>query len=411
MWPANDLGLPSRLVPIARLLADRGHEVAMFNPSPAPASLIADAGLKNLPIPATFPAPPMPDLDLACSAWDAEVLLACCYVDEEFVKAMTAMYVGMLREYAPDVVVDSFELIACLAAQITKVPLATVLQGSFHPKSAGFFWWKPERPENLPSAAPTVNKVAGMYGLAPEPRCLNRMAGDCCFIVGTPETDPLTADANVEYVGPILWQRAKVALPDWVTSLGREKPLIWIYSGNPRYGGSAATTPADSIVVIRTAIAALADAPVNVVLTTGFQEIPPEIGKLPANFHHAAYLPGIAMAERCDLMVHHGGHGSSMAGLMAGRPAVIIPTISEREGNARRVTSLGAGEIVMPSESADGEKQVDVADFREKVERVLREPEYRKSAERVAESIRKYGGAPEAADRIEKMANAARRSA
>ena len=28
--PANDLGLPTRMVPIARALADRGHEVAVF---------------------------------------------------------------------------------------------------------------------------------------------------------------------------------------------------------------------------------------------------------------------------------------------------------------------------------------------------------------------------------------------
>ena len=32
MLPANDLGPPTRLVPIARALADRGHEVAVFNP-------------------------------------------------------------------------------------------------------------------------------------------------------------------------------------------------------------------------------------------------------------------------------------------------------------------------------------------------------------------------------------------
>ena len=35
MMLANDLGLPTRLVPIARELADRGHEVAMFNPAQA----------------------------------------------------------------------------------------------------------------------------------------------------------------------------------------------------------------------------------------------------------------------------------------------------------------------------------------------------------------------------------------
>jgi hypothetical protein len=51
MMPANDLGLPTRLVPIARALADRGHGVAVFSPAPVPATLIDDAGLKNLPMP------------------------------------------------------------------------------------------------------------------------------------------------------------------------------------------------------------------------------------------------------------------------------------------------------------------------------------------------------------------------
>jgi UDP:flavonoid glycosyltransferase YjiC (YdhE family) len=403
MWPANDLGLPSRLLPIARLLADRGHEVAMYNPAPAPSNLIASAGLQNLPALMPPVAPPMPDLNEAHSAWDAEHLLAPFYKDQQFVKAMTDLYVRMIQDYAPDVVVDSFELFACLAARVAKVPLVSVLQGSFHPASRGFFWWKSERPQNLPSASETVNNVALLYGLAPKPRSVDWLAGDCCLIVGTPETEQLPANAKVDYVGPIVWQNSTMVLPEWVTALDHGQPLVWIYSGNPRYAG--APTPIDSIVVIRTAIAALAEAPVHVVLTTGYQELPAEFGNLPANFHHAAYLPGMAMAQRSNLMVHHGGHGSVMTGLLAGTPAVIIPTISEREGNARCVAALGAGEVVLPSTGIDGEKQVDVAEFRAKVERVLHEPAFRTSAQRVAESMRKYGGAREAADRIERLAN------
>lgn len=405
MLPANDLGLPTRLVPIARTLSDRGHDVAIFNPSPAPAKLIADAGLKNLPMP---PGPiPEPTMDLVevSKTWDVEHMLAAFYADENYVRAMTAVYLDLIREEAPDVVVDSFDLLACLAARALHVPLATVLQGSFHPASRGFLWWEAERPSKLPSAAAVVNKVAAEYGLAPEPRCVDRLAGDFCMIVGTPETEPLPASANVSYVGPILWQRANAVLPDWVASLSREQPLIWVYSGNPRYAGPGVATPIDSIVVIRAAIAALGDGPVQVVLTTGHQEFPPELGRLPSNFHHAAYLPGVAMAERCDLMVNHGGHGSVMTGLMAGTPAVIIPTITERECNARRMVALGAGEIVMPSPGTEGEKQIDVADFGAKVHRVLNEPSYRVSAQRVADSMRKYGGAKEAADRLEAFAN------
>src|SRR5208337_5566970 len=197
--------------------------------------------------------------------------------------------------------------------------------------------------------------------------------------------------AGVTHIGPILWQRDNATLPDWVLTLRHDQPVIWVYSGNPRYAD--APTPIDSIVVIRAAIAALADAPVQVVLTTGYQDIPKELGTLPANFHHAAYVPGLAMAEHCDLMVHHGGHSSVMTGLSAGTPAVIVPTITERESNARRLVALGAGEIVMPADGLNGEKTIDASEFGAAVLRVLKDPAYRRSAQRVSESMQGYGGA------------------
>jgi MGT family glycosyltransferase len=401
MLPANDLGLPTRLLPIARLLADRGHEVAVFNPAPAPAKLIEETGLKNLPMPARDSPPMLGDFAQLSRAWDVEHFFACVFSDEAFVRAQTAIHVDLIRDYEPDVVIDSFGPFGCLAARILHVPLASVLQGNIHPQSAGFLWWAGERPRSLPSAAPVFNKVAAEYGVAPVGRCVDLLAGDLSLIVGTAETDPVSATANVTHIGPIIWQRGNASLPEWVGALTPGKPVVWVYSGNPRYAG--VPTPIDSIVVIRAAIAALSDAPVHVVLTTGYQEVPEEIGVLPANFHHAAYLPGLAMAKHCDLMVHHGGHSSVMTGLSAGTPAVIIPTITERESNARRLAALGAGEIVMPLDAADGEKHIDVAEFSAKVHRVLNEPAYRRSARSVANSMRQLGGAQEAADRIERL--------
>jgi UDP:flavonoid glycosyltransferase YjiC (YdhE family) len=402
MLPANDLGLPTRMVPIARALADRGHQVAVFNPAPAPAKLIAEAGLLNLPVPSR-PMPPISgDFARGSAAWDVEELFAGLYSDETFVSGATAVYLDLIGDYAPDVVVDSFDLIACLATRILKVPLVTVLQGNFHPASHGFLWWESQPPQ-LPGAAPVINKVAAEHSLPPVRRCVDYMAGDLSLIVGTPETDPLPSTATVTHVGPIVWQRGNAALPDWLASLPKDKPLIWVYSGNPRYGSSP--NPFDSIIVIRAAIAAFGDAPVQVVLTTGHQELPEEFAVLPANFHHVAYLPGPAMAARADLMVHHGGHSSVMTGLLAGTPAVIIPTSTERESNARRLTEVGAGEIVRPVKGDDGEKHIDVGDFRAKVNRVVHEPGYRRCAQRIAASMRSYGGASEAADRIVRFAD------
>ena len=404
MLLSDDLGLPTRLVPIARMLADRGHDVAVFNPLPAPASLIEDAGLKSLPMPARVLPDAGSDLAGVGSAWDVEELFGALFAREDFIREATALHVDLVRDFAPDVVVDSFSLFGCMAARALKIPLASVLQGNFHPASDGFLGWKGPRPEGLVTAAPAVNKVLAEYGLAPVERAVELISGDLSLVVGTPETDPVAADATASWVGPIVWQRGDATLPDWVAALDRSKPVLWVYSGNPRYAD--APTPVDSIVVIRAAIAALADTSAQVVLTTGYQEVPAEIGALPENFHHAAYLPGRAMAERSDLMIHHGGHSSVMTGLSTGTPAVIVPTMTERQNNARHLAALGAGEIVIPSATADGEKQISTADFSAAVNRVLREASYRASARRVAESMKQYGGAPQAADLIEQFAHA-----
>jgi UDP:flavonoid glycosyltransferase YjiC (YdhE family) len=416
MLPANDLGLPTRMVPIARALADRGHEVAVFNPSPAPQTLIAEAGLTSLPPPARpMPAPAM-DLTMIAEGWDVEHFFGGVYMSEQYVRDAAAVYVDLIRDYRPDVVVDSFEPIACLAARIARVPLATVLQGNIHPASRGFTWWEDGRPAGLPSAAGFFSAVAQEHGLAPVERVVDLMAGDLALIVGSPESDPVAADAKVTWIGPMVFLRPDAALPAWVGELGGRKghggaggarprenrPLIWVYSGNPRYFTSP--TPVDSIVVIRAAIAALAEEPVDVVLTTGYQELPAEFADLPKNFRHAAYVPGPLMAERADLIVFHGGHSSTMTCMKAGTPAVIIPTITERVSNARRLAALGMGEVVMPVTDAEGEKRVDMAEFAAKVKRVLNEPRYSEAARRVAESMKKYGGAQAAAEKLEEFA-------
>src|ERR1039457_1907927 len=103
MLLANDLGLPTRLVPIARALADRGHDVAVFNPAPAPAKLIEDAGLISLPMPSR----PLPaiggDPAQANSAWDGEEMFAHFFSDVEAVRAATAVHLDLVRDYAPDI--------------------------------------------------------------------------------------------------------------------------------------------------------------------------------------------------------------------------------------------------------------------------------------------------------------------
>jgi hypothetical protein len=68
-------------------------------------------------------------------------------------------------------------------------------------------------------------------------------------VAGTPDTDPFSESAEVTHVGPILWQRPDDALPGWIDTLRRDRPLVWVYTGNPTYGPVAPW--ADSMVLLR----------------------------------------------------------------------------------------------------------------------------------------------------------------
>ncbi len=115
---------------------------------------------------------------------------------------------------------------------------------------------------------------------------------------------------------------------------------------------------------------------------------------LPANFHHAPYVPGLAVTARSDLLIHHGGYGSCQTGLYTGTPALIIPTYSERESNARRMAAAGAGDFVFPTSDATGRnKRVSADEVRAKVFRILSDSSYRNKATRIRDRLRAFSGA------------------
>ncbi len=436
--PTNDLGLLTRSLPIAAALAGRVHRVAFCSPAPAPSRLIADAGFENRtpshPLYALIAHGATPrgllrllrsgalrrygslpralrDLALALpwrspprtpEVWNVDHAGAQLgMLNEGFVRANCAAMLELIAAPDVDVVVDFWNPFAVLAARALGKPVVTVIQADAHPRSAGFIWWK-RPPAGLPTPVPVLNRVLASYGLPPIRSLGELSVGDLTLCVGMPETDPLPADAAVTYVGPILWQQPEARLPAWVAELSRDRPLIWLYAGNPRYG--SADELLDSGVVLRASIAALRDERVHLVITTGHHPLPRDLLPLPAHVRHAAYLPGLAMAERSDLLIHHGGYGSCQTGLLCGRPAVIVPTYAERESNARRVAALGAAEMV-PVTYVAGRKHVDVAALRAAVRRVLAEPSFRESARRASERLRSYGGTDAAAAAIERFAH------
>src|SRR5258708_25720960 len=335
--PTNDLGLLTRSLPIARELAEQGHTILFCSPAYAPSRLIAEAGFDNLvprhPIydlmrgdqslqgPVRFitsrqwrqrsdilfrflrqliPALPIKSAPNTLEVWNMDHAGALMgLLNEGFVRASCSALQATMVDCGADVVVDFWNPLAVIAARAQNIPVITVIQADAHPASQGFILWKTP-PLHLPTPVPVVNRVLAEHALPAVSRLGELCVGDLTLVVGMPVTDPLHVSAYVTYIGPILWQKPGATLPEWIASLRRDKTLIWVYSGHPRYSSSSLTL--HSRVVLHACIAALANEDVQVVLTTGHHPLPKEVLPLPANFRHEPYVPGLAMAERSDLL-------------------------------------------------------------------------------------------------------------
>lgn len=431
--PSNDLGLLTRSLPIARELRNRGHYIAFCSPAKAPNKLIADAGFDNL-----LPSQPpyyiisgdiisfeslsrlmrsrhlkrdvgilfsfirrMSQSSIAEIVNIDHFMYLCGMWNEDLVRANVDTMIAMIHIYAPDVVVDFWNPFACIAARVCGKPLISIIQADMHPESQGFIWWKGTPSEPYPSPVPSTNAVLAEYHRPPIRKMGELLVGDTTLVVGLPETDPLPSTVNVTYIGPILWQKQDEKLPDWIDNLDKEKPVIWLYPGNTQYARGSSTAY-DSGVVLQTCIEALGNEDVHVVLSTGHHSLPKRFIPLPRNFRHELFVPGLAMAERSDMLIHHGGYGSCQTGLYTGTPALIIPTYSERESNARRIAAQGAGDYVVPTSDSTGRnKQVSAEEVRAKVFNILSDASFSENARRISERMKTYGGASEAARLIE----------
>jgi UDP:flavonoid glycosyltransferase YjiC (YdhE family) len=402
MFNSNDLGPISRLLPIAQELSKQGWEIAFCNRAKTPAQVIQEAGFRNMSV-RPSQKPSVRPADKFAEVWSAN-LFACDrgFLDIDFVRAIAQDYVKVMQAYNPDVIVDTWGFQSSLAAKILRKPLVSITQADLHPEGRGFVWWR-QPPPDLPNPVPIVNMVLKENGLPLLKRKMEELLmGDMVLVVGTPDTDPLPESSEAIYVGALQTTTQAPGLPNWIQELPTDFPLVWVYSGTPRYGDRPSKV--DSIVVIRASLALLGNEDVTVVLTTGHQPLPEEFSTLPSNVHFTPYVPGFAMAKRSDLLIHHGGHGSYLTGLSAGTPAVVIPTYSERESNARRLTELGAGECILPQTDESGEKTISMHEFREKAWRVLTKSDYKQNALRIARNLQQYGGAVQAADLIEELA-------
>ncbi|WDP93356.1 MAG: glycosyltransferase family 1 protein [Desulfobacter sp.] len=145
----------------------------------------------------------------------------------------------------------------------------------------------------------------------------------------------------------------------------------------------------------RMAVEALQLAGVRGILATGWGGLAP--GTLPETIFKIEDAPHDWLFPRMAAVVHHGGAGTTAAGLRAGRPAVIVPFFGDQPFWGRRVHRLGAGPGPIPL------KKLTAGRLAAAIGQAVSDPGMGKRARDIGRKIGREEGIANAVALIEKM--------
>ncbi|MFI5606239.1 glycosyltransferase [Amycolatopsis sp. NPDC051903] len=148
---------------------------------------------------------------------------------------------------------------------------------------------------------------------------------------------------------PVGWSEP-ADLPAGVANRDRSRPLVYLTLG---------TTPMSQAHLLTSAITGLAALDADVLVATGPSVDVAALGEVPANVRLEAWVPQSELLPHVDLVVHHGGSGTTMGAFSAGAPQLVLPQGADQFTNAEAVVTAGAGERLLGDEvtaEAVGEK-------------------------------------------------------
>jgi UDP:flavonoid glycosyltransferase YjiC (YdhE family) len=178
--------------------------------------------------------------------------------------------------------------------------------------------------------------------------------------------------------------------PDWVFE-ERTRPRVCVTFGGvlPRYGRK------DFRGMLREWTHALPGLGVELVVAVA-DDLTAQWSPLPEGVRTAGWLPLSLTLPACDVVVHHGGVGSTLTTVIAGLPQLLTPQLVDQFENARRITALGAGLSLQPEE-------LTTAAVVEKVAELLADTTFGKCARTVAEENAKRPTPAEVATQLEEF--------
>ncbi|WP_022666728.1 glycosyltransferase [Desulfospira joergensenii] len=172
--------------------------------------------------------------------------------------------------------------------------------------------------------------------------------------------------------------------------LDKGEPPVYI-----GFGSMAGRNP-DQLA--ETVITALQKSGLRGILATGWGGL--KLETLPDTIFKIETAPHDWLFPRVSAVVHHGGAGTSGAGLRAGKPSVIVPFFGDQPFWGRCIHSLGAGSRPIPRKKLTADKLAAA------IRNAVSNPDIREKAEEIGKKIRHEDGIKNGVAMIEKMQKA-----
>lgn len=363
------------LIPFALEARDRGHDVR-WALAAVPRQTIERLGIRALPAgmslaernasfgerygPALVALPPLQRRALAFTGHFAE-LSAPRMLDD-----LRAIVEG----WQPDLVVhEAAELAGPIVAEALGVPHATVAFSGAIPDAA------------QSAAAKALAPLRATLALAPRGDLgLDRHA---YFHPFPPSMGQRPHGAEIHDLRPVASEDPSSATPDWIASLGRDRPFVYVTFGTEM----AALAPWSTLMP---ALLSLDD--VDIVVTIGASLDPDVLGPLPPRLRVERYVPQESLLPSCSLVVSHAGAGTLLATAAHGIPQILLPIGADQFDNAAACVGTGAGVA-----ASDLGSEALAAHARA----LLGDGEHRTAAHRLAEEIAEMPGPSRAVEVVE----------
>lgn len=175
--------------------------------------------------------------------------------------------------------------------------------------------------------------------------------------------------------------------PDLEAFLDAGEPPVYI-----GFGSMAGRNPEQLAKLV---IEALEIAGVRGIIATGWGGLSAE--DLPDTIFKIDKAPHDWLFPRMSAVVHHGGAGTTGAGLRAGKPSIIVPFFGDQPFWARVVYDLGAGPKPVPKKKLTAQKLAAA------ISEAVSSPSIQQIAKEIAENIRVEQGVQSAVSVIEKI--------